>query len=49
MRWRCFATIYELTDTGVLPVEYEDLEHVQVTRNFLNRTQMFLDTLLSDD
>jgi predicted ATPase len=43
------ATIYELTDSGVLPVEYEDLEHVQVTRNFLNRTQMFLDTLLRDE
>jgi predicted ATPase len=43
------AAIYELTDNGVLPVEYEELEHVQVTRNFLNRTQMFLDTLLSDE
>lgn len=39
------ATIYELTDTGVLPAAYEDLEHVQVTRSFLNRTQAFLDTL----
>jgi predicted ATPase len=43
------ATIYELTDSGVLPVAYEDLDHVQVTRNFLNRTQTFLETLLADD
>jgi predicted ATPase len=43
------AAIYELTDTGVLETLYEDLEHVQVTRNFLNRTQVFLDTLLGDD
>lgn len=43
------ALIYELTPTGVLPAEYDDLEHVSVTRNFLNRRQMFLDTLLSDE
>lgn len=43
------ATIYELSETGVLPVAYEDLDHVQVTRNFLNRTQTFLDALLDDD
>jgi predicted ATPase len=43
------AAIYELSDTGVMPAKYEDLEHVQVTRNFLNRTQIFLDTLLAED
>lgn len=43
------ATIYELSPSGLLPTAYDDLEHVQVTRNFLNRTQMFLDTLLGDD
>lgn len=43
------ATIYELTETGVLPVSYEDLDHVQVTRNFLNRTQTFLEALLADE
>lgn len=44
------ALIYEVSETGgVLPVEYEDLEHVQVTRNFLNRRQMFLDALLGEE
>ncbi|MBL8546843.1 MAG: AAA family ATPase [Hyphomonadaceae bacterium] len=43
------ATIYELSPSGLLPTAYDDLEHVQVTRNFLNRTKMFLDTLLADD
>jgi predicted ATPase len=42
------AQIYELT-TGVMPVEYDDLEHVQVTRNFLNRRQTCLNVLLSDE
>jgi predicted ATPase len=43
------ATIYELSPQGVMKTTYEDLEHVQVTRNFLNRTDVFLDTLFSDD
>lgn len=44
------ALIYEVSEqNGVLPVEYEDLEHVQVTRNFLNRREMFLETLLVDE
>ena len=43
------ALIYQLTDNGVEPTAYEDLEHVSVTRNFLNRRQTFLDVLLSDD
>jgi hypothetical protein len=30
-------------------VAYEDLDHVQVTRSFLNRRQTFLDVLLSED
>lgn len=43
------ALIYELGADGVLPAKYEELEHVQVTRNFLNRRDMFLDALLGDD
>jgi predicted ATPase len=43
------ATIYELSERGLMPSAYEDLEHVQVTRNFLNHTQVFLDPLFSDD
>jgi predicted ATPase len=42
------ATIYEFTADGVAAATYESLEHVQVTRNFLNRTQVFLDTLFED-
>jgi predicted ATPase len=43
------AAIYELTDAGVFPVTYDDLEHVQVTRSFLNRPQTYLDVLLSGE
>ena len=43
------ATIYELTEMGPQQVAYEDLEHVQVTRNFLNRTETFLNVLLDED
>lgn len=43
------ATIYELTEKGPQLVAYEDLEHVQVTRNFLNLPDAFLDILLADD
>ena len=43
------ALIYEVSERGILPTEYEDLEHVSVTRNFLNRRRMFLDTLLCED
>jgi predicted ATPase len=43
------AWIYQTTAKGLERVEYEDTDHFQVTRNFLNRRQTFLDTLLSDD
>lgn len=43
------ATIYELTEHGVATAAYEDLEHVQVTRNFLNRRETFLSVLLADE
>jgi len=43
------ALIYEVSDRGIFPAQYEDLEHVSVTRNFLNRRDMFLETLLADD
>lgn len=42
------AVIFELTDKGPQQVAYEDLEHVQVTRNFLNRPEAFLDILLGE-
>ncbi|GAN00396.1 ABC transporter ATP-binding protein [alpha proteobacterium U9-1i] len=43
------ATIYELSDNGLSETAYEDLEHVQVTKNFLNRREIFLEALLGDD
>jgi predicted ATPase len=43
------AWIYQTTPHGLERVEYEDTDHYQVTRNFLNRRQTFLDTLLSDE
>ena len=35
------ALIYEVSERGILRAEYEDLEHVGVTGNFLNRRGMF--------
>lgn len=43
------ATIYELSEHGIAEVAYDDLEHVSVTRSFLQRPQTFLDVLLSRD
>ena len=43
------AWIYQTTSKGLERVDYEETDHFQVTRNFLNRRQIFLDTLLSDD
>uniref|UniRef100_B0T4X0 AAA ATPase n=1 Tax=Caulobacter sp. (strain K31) TaxID=366602 RepID=B0T4X0_CAUSK len=43
------AWIYQASERGLERVEYEDTEHFQVTRNFLNRRQTFLDVLLAPD
>jgi predicted ATPase len=43
------AWIYQASGRGLERVEYEDTEHFQVTRNFLNRRQVFLDVLLAPD
>ncbi|KQZ18275.1 AAA family ATPase [Caulobacter sp. Root1472] len=43
------AWIYQASERGLDRVDYEDTEHFQVTRNFLNRRQTFLDVLLADD
>ena len=43
------AWIYQATAHGLERIEYEDTDHFQVTRSFLNRRQTFLDTLLADD
>ncbi len=43
------AWIYQTTPKGLERIEYEDSDHFQITRNFLNRRQTFLDVLLSED
>ncbi|GAA0626169.1 AAA family ATPase [Brevundimonas kwangchunensis] len=43
------AWIYQTSSHGLELIAYEDTEHYQVTRGFLNRPQTYLDVLLSDD
>ena len=42
------ALIYRVSEHGLETVAYEDTEHVQVTRAFLNRRETMLQTLLGD-
>jgi predicted ATPase len=42
------AWIYQTTSDGLARIDYEETDHFQVTRNFLNRRQAFLDVLLSE-
>lgn len=43
------AFIYQASRFGLEQVAYEDTEHFQVTRQFLNNRQAMLDLLLEDD
>lgn len=43
------AWIYQTSETGLDRIEYEDTEHFQITREFLNRRDVFLDILLAED
>jgi len=43
------AWIYQASDHGLDRIEYEDTDHYQVTRNFLNRRETMLDILLAPD
>jgi len=43
------ALVYWLDQDGIRPVDYQETEHFQVTRNFLNDPQRMLDLLLRDD
>lgn len=42
------AWIYQATAQGLERVEYEEAEHFQVTKSFLNRRESMLEMLLSD-
>lgn len=39
------AMIYELGETGISPVNYEETEHYQITRDFLNHREQMLKNL----
>jgi predicted ATPase len=43
------ATIYLFTADGIKKVAYEETEHYQVTRNFLNHVDVTLQELLAED
>lgn len=43
------ATIYHVDDRGIHSVEYEQTEHVQLTRDFLNDRERFLRRLLDPE
>ena len=43
------AAIYELGPRGPRSVRYEETEHFRVTRDFLNRYPMMVQTLLKRD
>ena len=43
------AWIYQTSKHGLERVEYEDTEHYQITRGFLNRRETYLDVLMSED
>ena len=42
------AWIYSLDDDGIRRISYEDTEHFQVTRDFLNNHEMMLSHLLAE-
>ncbi|MCB1755809.1 MAG: AAA family ATPase, partial [Gammaproteobacteria bacterium] len=43
------SVIYQLGSNGAQEIQYEDTEHYQVTRNFLNSREQSLEVLLSDE
>lgn len=42
------AAIYQLGERGAVPTAYEETEHYQLTRRFLENPKRMLDTLLAD-
>lgn len=42
------STIYVLSENGLVKSNYEDTEHYQVTRDFLNKKELMLRNLLKD-
>ncbi len=42
------ATIYQLDDSGIKQVKYEETEHYMVTKHFLNNYQEMLDVIMGE-
>lgn len=42
------AKIYQLTSDGITDINYEDIEHVRLTRDFLNNPKQYLSRLFSE-
>ena len=43
------AWIYQASPQGLERIDYEDTEHYQITRGFLNRREIYLDVLLAEE
>jgi predicted ATPase len=43
------SVIWELSETGMRTVAYEETEHFRLTRDFLNEPQLYLRELFADD
>lgn len=42
------ANIYQLSDSGVAKIQYEDIEHVQLTKDFLNNPSAFTERIFNE-
>jgi predicted ATPase len=42
------ATIYQLSQAGLETVSYEDIEHVKLTKDFLNNPASYIDRMLEE-
>ena len=43
------AKIYQIDQTGISPITYQETEHYQITKAFLNNPEPMLNTLFEDD
>lgn len=42
------AKIYQLSQSGIEQVDYENIEHVKLTKDFLNNPKGYLDRLMGE-
>ena len=43
------ARIYSFSETGIVPVNFTDTEHYQITKDFLNRHERMIELLLTEE